>query len=308
MQARADHTKRLLLSSPDACKYINTETNSTNHKRAWVTAVANNKYLLPTLVLSRTLDLYSCVKKKIAIVNNDPQQVSESTKRILEKAGFEVLALPNLDCHIKGVKPVNDIATFPGEYLRLYAWTFTNYEKVIYLDCDVMLLDNVDELFEYPLADNQIAASYFEEPGIVDSGINSGLLVIKPREEEFQTLLREWRALFKVVGCVADQPFLWLFYNQAGRILHMLPYSYNVRKRVYYPLRIWHFAGPLREGFKPWAYPHTQAESYMRPIVKFSDVVATWWYFLYEAVKQYQLENEEWWTHELKNLLSKTSR
>jgi hypothetical protein len=78
-----------------------------------------------------------------------------------------------------------------------------------------------------------MGAAYFEEPGIVDTGENSGLLVIKPREQEFIDLLAEWKALFPSAGCVADQPFLWLFYHQPGRSLNLLPYSYNIRKRVH---------------------------------------------------------------------------
>jgi hypothetical protein len=44
-------------------------------QRAWLTAVANDKYLTPTLALSHTLDQFSCVKTKIALVPDDLQVI-----------------------------------------------------------------------------------------------------------------------------------------------------------------------------------------------------------------------------------------
>ncbi len=41
-------------------------------------------------------------------------------------------------------------------------------------------------------------------------------------------------------------------------------HSFAVCEKIYHPMRVWHFAGPARLGYKPWIYPHTQAESYDR--------------------------------------------
>lgn len=45
------------------------------YQRAWLTALANDQYLTPTLALSQTLDLFSCVKKKIILVPDDSHSV-----------------------------------------------------------------------------------------------------------------------------------------------------------------------------------------------------------------------------------------
>ncbi len=37
--------------------------------------------------------------------------------------------------------------------------------EIIYVDCDLMLLGNVDELFKYVDSPNEIAASYCQSPG-----------------------------------------------------------------------------------------------------------------------------------------------
>ncbi len=218
-------------------------------QHAWVTAVANDKYLTPTIVLAHTLRLFSCNPNMIAIVPDDVNIVSTETKDVLKKIGFQVVEKPMLDCLTAHGSGVSEIALYPGncqfsalslsvcvcvcvkgswqswlpsyclleflllsvcshhdyisragEYMRLYGWNMTQYEKMVYLDCDVMLLDNIDDLFDYELRDNEMGAVYFEEPHIVDTGENSGLLVFKPRIQEFKDLLSEWKALFKTVG------------------------------------------------------------------------------------------------------------
>lgn len=95
-------------------------------------------------------------------------------------------------------------------------------------------------------------------------------------------------------------------------------------------MRVWHFAGPAKLGYKPWVYPHTAAESYdryvapltpnkgkiwltpsfiydERPINVFSDVIALWWHFLYGAVRSYGLEHTAWWQKEHELLMSAPS-
>jgi alpha-N-acetylglucosamine transferase len=140
-----------------------------------LTAVANNNYVTPTLALAHTLDQFSCVKTKVALVPEDLELVSETTRDLLRKAGFEVRVKPSLDCMSAHGSGASEIAlypgtnragpkllilfvsdtwslfTFAGEYMRLYGWNMTEFDKIVYVDCDIMLLDNIDELFETPL-------------------------------------------------------------------------------------------------------------------------------------------------------------
>jgi hypothetical protein len=44
-------------------------------------------------------------------------------------------------------------------------------------------------------------------------------------------------------GCVLDQPLLNHFFSHEPWRVHLLPFSYNVRKVAYHPMRAFHFAG-----------------------------------------------------------------
>jgi hypothetical protein len=85
-------------------------------QRAWLTAVANNNYVTPTLALAHTLDQFSCVKTKIALVPEDLELVSETTRDLLRKAGFEVRVKPSLDCMSAHGSGASEIALYPGTH------------------------------------------------------------------------------------------------------------------------------------------------------------------------------------------------
>jgi alpha-N-acetylglucosamine transferase len=105
---------------------------------------------------------------------------------------------------------------------KLHIWTWTQYEKIIFIDADVLCKGSFAELFKVP---GDIAAS----PDVwwdvlVDNKFNSGVLVIRPNLEEF-------RSLFKAVSDPnmhspndADQAFLNSYYSFR---YFGLPYKYN---------------------------------------------------------------------------------
>lgn len=105
---------------------------------------------------------------------------------------------------------------------KLHIWTWTQYEKIVFIDADVLCKGSMAELFQVP---GDIAAS----PDVwwdvlTDYRFNSGVIVIRPNLEEF-------RALFKAVSDPnmhspndADQAFLNNYYKFR---YFGLPYKYN---------------------------------------------------------------------------------
>ncbi len=69
----------------------------------------------------------------------------------------------------------------------------------------------------------------------------------------------------------------------------LLPYSYNVRKRVYHPMRLFHFCGPASLGYKPWTNSRSKQDSRDAPINTRDDLHSAWWHYFYEAVGAYNL-------------------
>ncbi|KAL6058709.1 Multiple RNA-binding domain-containing protein 1 [Balamuthia mandrillaris] len=111
--------------------------------------------------------------------------------------------------------------------MRFHAWNLTEFERLIYMDCDIMLLDNIDE--HLPLLRNKST-----------QGINSGLLVLRPGAGILEELIAEWLSLFPTKGCINDQPFLRQFFDRTER---------GMRWLRYHPMRLYHMAGGPSSSF-----------------------------------------------------------
>lgn len=91
----------------------------------------------------------------------------------------------------------------------------TQYDKIVYLDADVMVLKNLDHLFEYPHLTSALDGEYYNiwpnEPHF-----NAGVMVIEPNKEEYNKLIEfskdtvdNWNKKM----CVADQEILNMYFS-----------------------------------------------------------------------------------------------
>lgn len=114
---------------------------------------------------------------------------------------------------------------------KLHIWSWTQYEKILFVDADVLCKGSFAELFQVP---GDIAAAPDVWWNILtDYKFNSGVIVIRPNLEEF-------RSLFKAVSDPkmhapndADQAFLNNYYQFR---YFGLPYKYNLNIVMFH----WH--------------------------------------------------------------------
>ncbi|KAK0568478.1 glycogenin glucosyltransferase [Tilletia horrida] len=149
---------------------------------------------------------------------------------------------------------------------KLHAWRLTQYEKVVFLDADTLVLQSLSHLFDLP---TEFAAA--PDIGWPDA-FNSGVLVLKPSQQTFSDI----RAFAAVHGSWdgADQGLLNEYYggergrgeNGAGGGWDRLSFKYNVTPNggyTYAPayrrfgsgVHVAHFIGE----HKPWHRPRPSA-------------------------------------------------
>lgn len=79
-------------------------------------------------------------------------------------------------------------------FLKLCIFDLVKYDKLIYLDADMMVCENIDHLFESPNMSAVVAGRLYETNNHWTK-LNSGLMVIEPKERLTETLIE---SLYKV--------------------------------------------------------------------------------------------------------------
>jgi alpha-N-acetylglucosamine transferase len=160
----------------------------------------------------------------------------------------------------KGRKP--DFHTPLDNFCKLRLWQLTEYRTVVFLDADIVVLKNIDRLFDYP--------EFSAAPNVYESladfhRLNSGVFVAKPSERTFERMLIAldqpdsfWRR--------TDQTFLESFFPD----WHGLPVFMNMLQYVWFNMPAlwnWKDISILHYQYeKPWEIDHAKAEQ-LRPLI-----------------------------------------
>ncbi|XP_015751116.1 PREDICTED: glycogenin-1-like [Acropora digitifera] len=265
---------------------------------AWLTVVVNDEFIVPTLVLGHSLRTFSCQKNMIAFISKD---VSEGAVRALQSVGWETRLVEEMDCNWLDAKMGGNRNSgffakplgkrIRGTHTRFKAWNYTEFSKIIYLDADVMLMTNIDELFDIP---NDFAATPCARPTTIDPCFNAGLMVFRPDSNHYEQIMKTWFKTAEEDICIHDQDLLTIYFVDAGN-WKVLPYAYNVRISLYRPMKTFHFA--CCRPPKPWSAQcrpsRKEAKDFRGPVTSVDQMGLLFWKNFYELLVKYELG--QWW-------------
>ena len=265
----------------------------------WLTVVVNDKFVVPALVLGHSLRTFSCQKNMIVFIS---EEVSTDAVKALQNVGWKTRLVEEMDCNWLDAKIGGDRNSglfgrplghrIRGTHTRFHAWNYTEFSKIIYLDADLMLMTNIDELFKLP---DDFAATPCARPGVIDLCFNAGLMVFTPDAKYYQEIMKLWWETTEKDTCPHDQDLLTMYFVDAGN-WKALPYAYNVRRHVFRPMKAFHFAYGSRPP-KPWSAEcrpsRREARVFNGPILTLDDVVLVFWKNFYDLLTKYKLE--AWW-------------
>ena len=129
--------------------------------------------------------------------------------------------------YISKTNLISDNPQWNYTFDKLVLFSYTKYSKMVYLDCDMEIKENIDELFQRP----HMAAV---NPSVGNSdytrGFNSGLMVIVPEDNldrKILCLLNDKRV--KSLESVSDNDLLqWYYDNWGADINQVRPDCYNI--------------------------------------------------------------------------------
>ncbi len=213
------------------------------NKYTYVT-ILSDSYVQGVLALNQSIKDH-CNYPLLVLCYN----ITKNTRKLLEKNGIQYRMVNMITSPL-------EIEKYRGVYTKILAFSLYEYDLVIYLDADTIILKSPDDLFikdsEYR-GNRKIGATALHGYTLTDSEFSPGFMVIKPSEEIFSDLMAKKDNTPTYDG--GDQGFLnKLFFNN----WYLIPDEYHVTKRIFkhHPAKWNEMHGKIRvlhfPGTKPW--------------------------------------------------------
>lgn len=152
--------------------------------------------------------------------------VTAENRTRLEQAGWKIRVAEDLE--FDGVDNTKIRAHHRHNLNKLHLWSWTEYEKILFIDADVACKGSVAELWDVP-GDFAAAPDVWWNI-LTDNRFNSGVIVFRPSLEEYPKLIAKVSDPEYHKPNDADQAFLNVYY----RFRYFgLPYKYNFNLVMY---------------------------------------------------------------------------
>jgi len=246
-------------------------------RRAYATLVTNEEYGRGALALKRSLRWTGTDAPLLVLATNEAEHLDE-----LQREGCIIVPVeqPELSGEFKerhSREALHRAAPFNkgnkpafhdpiDNFCKLELWKLTDYDKIVFLDADSLVVKPIDMLFDYP--------EFSGAPNVYETladfhRLNSGVFVAEPSEETYAALIDKldrpgvfWRR--------TDQTFL----ETAFPDWHRLPYTFNTMQYVYFNLPalwVWKSIRVVHYQYeKPWAAENPKAHL-LKPLIDL------WW-------------------------------
>jgi len=150
-------------------------------EKAFITVLTTDSYLPGILVVSRSLKMTGTSIPLFTCVTSD---VSASTFSVLRKAGIEIIQIEALSSgknDSSGYSPPHWRNTFS----KLQIFKLDQFDKLVYLDADLLICASLDHLFNKPHLSAVNAGGFVHKDW---RDLNSGLMVIEPSHDTFRKI------------------------------------------------------------------------------------------------------------------------
>lgn len=154
--------------------------NKSSGQHAFVTMVTSDSYVAGALVLAHSLREAGTTYPIECIVTSN---VSQESIGIMRKTFSGVHVVEKLDSASTENLRLLGRPELGSTVTKIQLWTLEHLEKAVYLDADMLVLRNIDDLFER----EEFSAS--PDIGWPDC-FNSGLFVFRPSRATFSNLLQ----------------------------------------------------------------------------------------------------------------------
>lgn len=220
----------------------------------YISYVCSDNFIPGVVALYNSVRNAGCENDFLVLVTDD---VTEEARQILAERNLQIVNVEKVFYNGEHKDKILDRYGKIDEswkmFTKLNIWKQTKYEKLIYLDADTIVLENIDELFDI----DQLGAVLGGSQGLNYIGIEAGVLVINPNLDTYNKLVEALESDVYNIK-MSDQSFLNDYFTRIESINH-IPEVYNrLYKKNSNPTgaKVFHF-----NSNKPWISPETLNKS-----------------------------------------------
>jgi len=229
--------------------------DAVEQRRAYVSVLSTDSYLNGVLVLHHSLMSTGTFYPFLLLISD---AVSAASRQILSSHGINFKLMQRT---IENPTATSKDDHWAFTYSKLDIFNQTQFDKIVFLDADMLIVENIDELFEKQHMSAVNAGGMLAEYAHW-TGLNSGLMVIEPSRELYRDMIGKVGKIEQVERG-GDQDFLQAYYpDWVDRPELHLDHGYNMfhchldrYRHLGYavrggakPVKVIHYIG----GEKPW--------------------------------------------------------
>ncbi|KAL2631304.1 hypothetical protein R1flu_015990 [Riccia fluitans] len=201
-------------TSSDAGRSLSKESSVRVRREAYATILhSDGVYVCGAIVMGQSIKLTDAKRDLIALVDAG---ITSQQRKGLELAGWKLHDIERIK------NPKSDPRKYNAwNYSKFRLWQLTKYDRIVFIDADLLVLQNLDTLFDMP----QLSAT-----GNDRYLFNSGVMVIEPSNCTFDLFMQQINDVESYNG--GDQGFL----NEIFPWWHRIPKRMNYLKFFWSPI------------------------------------------------------------------------
>jgi len=202
-------------------------------KYIYVTYMSNDRDYKGVLLLNYNLKKYNHKYNLACIIL---EGVSNNVRNILKKSNIHVheYCLKEILSQFNIKDDYSDYLLNKHYYGKYIIFNLLNYKKIIYLDSDLLIRENIDHLFNYDTT-NKIYITYdvffrSQNKSIIfkKNQFNSGVIILEPSNKIYNILYEKISDFIgKKDELITDQTIFNLLNEQSYIIINYLDFKYN---------------------------------------------------------------------------------
>lgn len=195
-------------------------------REAYVSLLYDEPFVNATRVLFHSLRRTGTTKDFLVLVAdvNGTNTLSERSLKQLHSLGCKVKHVRTIENPWQNVSKNLIRGVLQWQFTKLRIWEQTEYTKLVYMDSDMLVMRNIDELFNSP---ELSAADDYGFQATPHREFNAGLLVLEPSVAQLHRMRKAWLTTSRTTSM--EQWFLNMYF----RDYYKLPYIYNTPANVF---------------------------------------------------------------------------